>query len=592
MKLLTLISSFLVTVSLQAQTSFKTIVPQEPVIEGEAFQVQYVLTGAERTTTIRTPVFPGFRLASGPNIHIGSTGTAGNTQLVQNFVYTLEPLRPGRFVIPAAIIAYNNKYFQSDEVVIQVITAAEAASVLRREEQFSRSDYYLRPGEDPYRKINDNLFVKVLVDRNTCFVGEPVQATFKLYSRLESRSDIIKNPGFYGFTAHDMAGFGDKQVSIEKVNGNLFDVHTIRKVQLYALQAGDFTIDPMEIKHSVEFSRSRVNRKTEQRIAEGMIAEDAPGSATEGTEVFESYTRTSPVRVHVKPLPARNKPANYSGAVGHFAVRTKLLKPGLVRNEEGFFEITISGKGNFTQLDAPKPRWPAGIEGFDPVVTDVLDRSHIPLAGSRTFRYPFVSSVAGSYKIPPVSFSFFDTDSNNYKTIISDALALTVANEERLTKPVVEERSSRITEDAHAAWIGAAIAIGLVLIVILYWVFFKKEKEPALILPLVRKQLSIEELLQPVQMAGDDNAFYAALRKAAWSFLSARFELSGSGMNKQLVQRRMKERGLGDESVNKMLQLLDHCDAGIFTKAELGNNREMMITGTQRLFEEIDNGLL
>ena len=58
--------------------------------------------------------------------------------------------------------------------------------------------------------------MKVLVDKRSCFVGEPVLATFKLYSRLESKSDIVKNPGFYGFTVQDMINLADKQIAILK----------------------------------------------------------------------------------------------------------------------------------------------------------------------------------------------------------------------------------------------------------------------------------------------------------------------------------------------------------------------------------------
>ena len=94
-----------------------------------------------------------------------------------------------------------------------------------------------------------------MVDKRTCFIGEPVTATFKLYSRLESRSDIVKNPGFYGFTVQDMIGLEDNIVTTEIINGKKFDVHTVRKVQLYPLQAGSFTIDPMEIENKVRFSK-------------------------------------------------------------------------------------------------------------------------------------------------------------------------------------------------------------------------------------------------------------------------------------------------------------------------------------------------
>ena len=105
MRPFTTIFSLLLVLSLQAQVSFKTIVPRKPVVAGESFQVQYILEGAERTTSIRTPVFAGFRLISGPNIYDGSATTEGSTKNVQNFVYTLEAVRPGRFIIPAAIVA-------------------------------------------------------------------------------------------------------------------------------------------------------------------------------------------------------------------------------------------------------------------------------------------------------------------------------------------------------------------------------------------------------------------------------------------------------------------------------------------------------
>ena len=57
--------------------------------------------------------------------------------------------------------------------------------------------------------------MKVLVDKKVCFVGEPVTATFKLYSRLESKSDIVKNPGFYGFTVQDMINLDNRLTAVE-----------------------------------------------------------------------------------------------------------------------------------------------------------------------------------------------------------------------------------------------------------------------------------------------------------------------------------------------------------------------------------------
>src|SRR5687768_17364044 len=233
-----------------AQPAFKTIIPQHPVVTGESFQVQYIIEDDAELSQIRIPAFPGFRIVSGPNVYYGSVSTIHGVKLVRNTVYTLAAMKPGKFRIPPAIIHGPEGELRSNEVMIEVISKDEALKNFNKDGR--NSGYLLKPGEDAYKKIQQNLFVKVMVDKQTCYVGEPVLATFKLYSRLESRSDIVKNPGFYGFTVYDMINLSDKLVVTEDVNGKIFDVHTIRKVQLYALQAGEYTIDPMMVKNKVE----------------------------------------------------------------------------------------------------------------------------------------------------------------------------------------------------------------------------------------------------------------------------------------------------------------------------------------------------
>jgi hypothetical protein len=86
-----------------------------------------------------------------------------------------------------------------------------------------------------------------MVDRRTCFVGEPVVATFKLFSRLQSKSEIIKNPGFYGFSVNDM------------ISQHLTVGHHTSAIVLFQ----PITIDEL-IK--VEFSRSMVIKKRTRKF--------------------------------------------------------------------------------------------------------------------------------------------------------------------------------------------------------------------------------------------------------------------------------------------------------------------------------------
>ena len=210
----------------------------------------------------------------------------------------------------------------------------------------SNADYFLGPDEDPYEKMQRNLFMKVLVDKKVCFVGEPVTATFKLYSRLESKSDIVKNPGLYGFTVQDMISLADRLATTETINGKKFDVHVVRKVQLYPLQQGIFNIDAMEVRNKVEFSKSAVSKKTEQEIAEGVFPDNEIADRS-NTVVYENNMSTEPVAITVKPTPAKNKPADYNGATGNFRISALLEKNGLAKNEEGDLVITDQRKRKF-----------------------------------------------------------------------------------------------------------------------------------------------------------------------------------------------------------------------------------------------------
>ena len=590
MRFVLTIFSLLCTLFAKPQVSFRTVVPRQAVVSGDAFQVQYVLSGAAPGASIRTPVFPGFRLISGPNVYAG-TGNA----VVQNFVFTLEAREPGKFRIPGAVIQLNNGPLQSNAVFLQVISVEEARRGMANKDASVNSDYILRPGEDPYRKIKENLFLQVQVNKRSCLVGEPLLATFKLYSRLESQSDIIKNPGFYGFTVYDVVGLSDQQVTTEKRNGQVFDVHTIRTVQLYPLQAGRFRIDPMDVKNRVEFARGGINRKTEQSIAEGMLGTEPDEPAAVGTEVYETTMSTLPVDVEVRPLPEQQKPPVYSGAVGHFRVEAKLANTRLAKNEQGFLELIISGKGNFTQLDPPLIQWPAGVEGFDPIITDELDKSTTPLNGRRRFRFPFVCAAPGRYRIPAVSFAFFDPDSNRYKTIQSLAVEVEAGQEIKKDPVAQEHKTSLAEQNEKAARTAGLIAIAAVLLVLLYWITKRKEKTPVPVDGTERPQMTnVEDLLQPAResMLTQDRSFYTNLQTAVWQFAAQRFGLSGSAMNKKelltVMNRQMGNATLGEQ----LIRVLETCEAGMFTQALTGADWQLLLEQTRELLEQTDARLL
>lgn len=584
------IAVLLCSALLQAQVSFKTVVPQQPLVAGESFQVQYILEDADNASNLKPPVFKNFRYVAGPNLYTGSVPSVHGSKPLRNFVYTLEATRPGRFMIPGTTIVADGQLLQSSDVWVKVITKEEATLLFGREMAAMSSDYILRPGEDPYQKIKKNLFLKVLVDKHSCYAGEPVTATFKLYSRLESKSDIVKNPGFYGFTVFDMVNLADKQVAAEMLNGKVYDVHTIRKVQLYPLQAGVFTIDPMEVRNKVEFSRSVVNKKTEQQIAEGMLGGSEEEPANKHAEVFESSMSSEAVSITVRPSPEKNKPALFTGATGNFSISAALVKTELRKNEEAWLEVTVSGKGNFLQLIPPTVQWPATVETFDAANTDKLDKTKVPLAGSRTFRFPFVAAEEGDFEIPAISYAFFDPDSNRYKTMTTKPVRFRVSGETVKEKVVTEKKKSVSSINTRASWVAGSIVAALFLAVLGYWLL--RKKEPVLAKAeetLVVEPSADEQLKVATQLAQhNDPAFYNELHRVIWEKLGHYFGLEGTSLIKAALYSKLAEKEISPEMTNTINHILAECEANLYTTASLESNKEQLLADARKVLASLE----
>jgi len=591
-----LISFFIVLAfSIKAQETFITVAPQDPIPIGESFQVQYIIEDGDLVGSFKHGSFKNFRIVAGPNIYSGSVTKGNQEKQLKNLVYTLVAIKPGRFIIEGATITVNGKLEKSNDVAVEIITKEEAAVRFNKAMPVINSDYFLLPGEDAYEKIRKNLFLKMTVNKKDCFVGEPILATFKLYSRLESRSDIVKNPGFYGFTVYDMINLSDKELATEYIQGKLFDVHTIRKVQLYPLREGIYTIDAMEVKNAVEFSLRIVHKKTEQEIVEGMLRNDSNEVKDKDAVIFESNISTDPVVINVKPTPAKSKPAAYNGATGRFHISASMIKDTVTKNEEGHLEITISGKGNFIQLNAPVVDWPEGIEGFEPVVRDILDKTQTPLSGSRKFSYSFVSAKPGNYVIPAISFSFFDIDSGKYKTVTTPAMQVNVTSKELLNPTKAELSDKKNSRNKSYFAIGAAVL--LISIVGMYFFVWKRKRKPD---PNpdettgIKRDLSIDEIFPFALLSESVNNrdFYSSLHQSIWKFFNHYFNLSGSDMNKNILSEKLLEAGMSEHLIIDILQVLQQCETGMFTNVNLLNNDEELFLKTRKLFWEIDAVLL
>ncbi|MBK8951992.1 MAG: BatD family protein [Chitinophagaceae bacterium] len=328
----------------------RLIVPSAPIITGEPFRIQYIVADGKTASNLIIPDFSPLQLITGPDVYLGETIHSNIDKQLKNYVFTLVASRPGNYTIPTATIIIDNKTVKGTPAIITAVPPIK--QVAKEAPAGKLPGLYIEKGEKTDKKIRNNLFAKVRVNKRICYTGEPVLADFKLYSAIETSSEIIKNPGFYGFSVFDIESLNPEKVTAQIINGKTFNVHTIRTVELYPLQPGTFFIDPMEI-------------KTEVVITTGLSGEIE--------ENYELNMQTENIPVSVLPLPDKNKPVSFTGAVGQFTISAVVEKNNIAANEQGFFDLTITGEGNLIQLEPPVINWPKGTDGFLAETKDSFD---------------------------------------------------------------------------------------------------------------------------------------------------------------------------------------------------------------------------
>lgn len=230
------------------------------------------------------------------------------------------------------------------------------------------------------------------------------------------------------------------------------------------------------------------------------------------------------------------------------------------------------------------------MEGFEPDVEDKLDKMSVPMSGSRSFIYPFVADVPGSFTLPAVDFSFFDPDSNKYRTVRSKPVSVSVTANARATDLSVSEKKSQGNISGKISWIAATIIVLLSVFVIGFWIFQGKK-------PVVKKEvLQVEEtkataddLLRPLYLMipAGDREFYALLQKTIWNWLGSRFGLSGTAMNKQsLVQTLASERVPANQG-EALVKILTLSEEGMYTNSFISANREKLLSELKEIMQSI-----
>lgn len=617
--LLTAIALSFVGTTTIAQVKFSTIVNERTPGLNDYIQVEYTIENGKSVENFAPPAFKDFRMIQGPMQSNGMSYINGVMSQYKSVSFILQPLLKGRILIPGATASIDGKPMRSASVTISVQEGSNKSNNNSNrsnsspmpdfppleEEQQVEEEYILRPGENIADKIKTNLIVKTEVNKTSCYEGEPIMATFKLCSRLKSESRVLKRPSLNGFSVYDMVEPEANRPSIQNINGKPFNIHLIRQTQLIPLQSGTFVIDPVEVDNKVRFVKTDSRqRNTEDRMQQ--LLEEIMNERSRGEVVEQSFTLASkPVTITVKPLPIANKPAGFNGAVGKFSMKATLKNKTVAAGDEISIQVIITGAGNLTIVNPPTISVPEGIEGFDPLTKEKIDKTVYPLSGTKTFDYTFVAKDTGVYTIPPIVFSYFDPLEVTYKTEQSELFTIYITPS---LKKKANSRSGVLKENSNAIKEGMMDKIplnallGILAVVVIGGLGLhqwnkgrkkqkNKQRKAVQATRTLREQTSV--ITDPLEDArwqlqqGKSSEFYKEINRSIWKLLAEKIDIPSTELNKVNVVAQLQLKGADSGSIYRLEALLGECEIALYTPFHTATDMEQILNRAEAVIKEV-----
>jgi hypothetical protein len=458
---------------------FTLEVSSNSVALNDVVEVQFTIANGKNVTTFIPPEFKNFKIIQGPNQSSGYSSINGVIKEYISISYILQPLSTGTFTISSASAVVDGKNIFSNTAKI-TITAASAnvqpqyQPFFQAPRQDVNQDFVLRKGENVKKKIKENILLRLVVSKKSCFIGEPIEVTYKLYTRLKSDSKILHRPSFNGFSVYEMLDNETIQGGEETYLGKVYNVYILRKVQLYPLRTGNLLLDTMSVENEVSFMEPG-STANEEDIFELLDNLQNGVSTNRGIIKENLVIYSNEESIQVNPLPINQNP-KFQGAVGDFRITANLERDMVHQNDIDKLIIKISGSGNFPMVFVPEVNWLENFNAFEPVTTETYNKNIIPLSGEKVFTIPFTVKKQGEFKIPPIKFYFFNPITKEYSSTETIELPLTV-----LGPKIVNSKASKVDASFPIGGGFILLLVGgcIMLLLAIGFIIFRKKTKPS-----------------------------------------------------------------------------------------------------------------
>ncbi|MEZ5016738.1 MAG: BatD family protein [Flavipsychrobacter sp.] len=605
----------------------------------DQMNIQYTIKNVSGVNSV-TPdksIHDNFNILGGPYSSTSSNISVINGNMTRSMslsiTYVVQPKKKGTLTIPEAIAvdASGTKY-KSNSLKVEVVDGSIA-----RQQQQQRQQYYddpfealrqqrqrqleaLRQRQQQLRQqqgqqqqqgnneiasqedLDKNLFIKVTVDKNDVYVGEQITATYKLYARIPMNASISKLPSLNGFWTQDFdipTGRDVKPVT-EMYDGKEYQVFTLKKSALFPQQTGTLELDAAEADGVARIIQKSQGRDPFFDEAFGSLFMDDPffNDAFFGGSVYKDVKvklKSKPVKINVRPLPIEGQQENYGGAVGDFTISQSIDKTEITTDGVTNLKLEIEGSGNLKLIEAPQLSLPNGLSSYEPQILDTITSRSTTIKGKKIITYTITPEIPGSYKIPGVVFSYFDTKSNEYITDTTEPTIITVTAGKNYTAPVVATKSyitdlhNNTTEELDDTkkgrplltsvgyWSLHAVPV-LAFIGVILWRRREDELSQNTLFHRSKRanKVALKRLVTAKKLMEEQKrtAFYEEVSKAIWLYLSDKLHIPLSSLSKDNVFDVLNKYKIDTTLQQDVDNIINECETSLYSGSNTNNDMQ------------------
>ncbi len=600
-KLLMIIGLVCVTAAAVAQTLMGSAPPNLAV--GEQFRLTYTISNKD-VEDFRVGNIPdAFEVLIGPNRSVQSSyqminGKTSSTSSI-TFTYIVVATKKGTFTIPPAHVVVDGKTIASNSIKITVSDKGQSggSNVSPR----ARDDDGAEMRDAGSRISGSDLFIKVSANKRRVYEQEPILLTYKVYTLVSLTQLEGKMPDLKGFHTQEVDLPQQKSFKVETVNGRPYRTVTWSQYVMFPQITGRLQIP------SITFNGIVVQQNRNIDPFEAFF------NGGSGYIEVKKQILAPGIEVQVDPLPQR--PANFSGGVGKFSISAQLDKTDVKANDPISLRVIISGTGNLKLIKQPEVAFPKDFDKYDAKITDKTKLTPNGLEGSMIYDILAVPRHQGKYEIPPIEFTYFDTETKRYETVRSEGFTLSVAKGsgsssvsdftgqedlQLLNKDIRHIKTGDTRQHSlddfffgSTGYLVSIIVLALVFIS-LFVIFRQRAIENANITKrragkankVATKRLKKASKLMRENKPGE---FYDEVLRALWGYVGDKLNIPVAQLSHDNISTRLSERNVNEETISQFIGALDECEFQRYAPGDPKGNMSKVYEKAMTAIEHIED---